>query len=182
MWFAWEPKLQPPVFEGRVIELDDKCRVQYRHPGPMRKYIVDLTAELAAGTARVLFNTRTEHVQSRPSERLAMNMSDVLIGRCWHMLAEPATSACSGCGTPSHMCALCQSALSRCCISINDIHTLDVLSALPLQPAVTQCQVMSTSTQALLWEIRARRADTLCVLCNEWLAQREGDASTYDIF
>ena len=173
VWFAWESALQPSTLEGRVIQLDERCRVQYRHPGPNRKYVINLTPELVAGTARVLLHTRSEHVQARLAERHEVSMSNVLISRCWHMLAKPSIIVCAGCKTPSPMCALCQSALSSCCLSIDAIHTLDVMSALHLEPAVAQCKVMSTSTQTLLWELRTRRAEVLCLLCNEWLSRRD---------
>lgn len=178
IWFAWQPDLQPQKPEGRVITLDDRCRVVYQGPGVGRQQIVDLTPELAAGTARVLFHTNTEHVRSKPADRYDMRMTDVILSRCWHMLVEPATIPCGGCGGSSTACSLCSAAMSSCCLSDESAHAVDTLGGLDrLEDAVAHCHAVSASTHALLWELRARRADVLCLFCNQWLDSRRSAPS-----
>ena len=178
VWFAWEPDLQPPKLEGRVITLDGKGRVEYKIPGMNRQHIVDLTSEFAAGTARVLFHTNTDHIRSRPADRQEMRMTDVSVSRCWQMLTEPVTMWCCGCGAPSTTCALCGSTMSTCCLGSEATHAVDVLGGLNrLEAAVAHCHTETHTVHTLLGELRTRRADALCLFCNRWLDSRRGAGS-----
>ena len=132
MWFTVEtPPLSPPKLEGRIVTVDDRCRVQYTITGIARRNVTDLAPDVAAGTARLLLHTHIEHSKV---DRHKMPMANVVVSRCWHTLIDRNHTdiVCRGCRTPSPICTLCLSAVSSSCISADPISTLDVMAALRL--------------------------------------------------
>ena len=180
-WFAWEPELVPPQLDGRITTLDDRCRVQYVHPGPLRKNVVDLTPEIHSGASRILLHTDTIHARCRPADAAEMSISNLVVKRCWSMLAEPAYTVCTGCRAESRVCALCLSAMALCCLSTESIGSFDAMSSLleahhvGLTSESIWCHTLPPAAQSLIWEIRSRRDDVLCQLCNDWLYRRDKD-------
>ena len=180
VWFAVEPAhpLKPSTVEGRITQLDGQGRVQYLHPGPGRKNVTDITAEVAAGSARFLLHTNVEHVKGPVGERPPMDVFDALLARNWHMAItrDGAEEACFGCRAPSPPCALCLSTVSTCCLGTEVLPDLDVLRSLQtrLGPDVDgACREVAPDAKQLLWELRGQRATVLCVFCLSWLGQRD---------
>ena len=185
VWFALESGIAPsdPI-TGRIIAVDDKGRAPYSSPGYARKNIIDISSELASGTARFLLHTLTEHVKPR-DQWPTMNFDDLLVARCWNTIImrteqrddDVASSMlCPGCHTPSPPCALCLSTMSACCIKpvagLNVIRSLQTTLGADID---AKCRDAPPAVHALLWDIRGGRAELLCPLCYAWLAQRESD-------
>ena len=180
-WFALEATQTSPAVEGRIVTLDSRSRVCYQHPGPGRKFIVDIGPELALGTCRFLLHTRCEHVQAKAAERSAIPMDDFIITRCWQTLLgddddlDDSSGAGDmprrGCGKLCSHCPMCFSPMSDCCVSPYLLSQLDMMPALQakLDRATANC---TTSPPMLLWELR--RA-TLCNFCSFWFAERDAD-------
>ena len=186
VWFAPEPGPSSPAapagpITGRIITVDGKDRAQYCMPGFGRQNIIDISSELASGTARFLLHTMTEHVKPR-DQWPEMNFNDLLVARCWNTIImrddAASTTLCPGCHTPSPQCALCLSAMSVCCIEPEALAGLDIIRCLQTRLGAgidVKCRDAPPAVHALLWDIRRGRDELLCSLCNAWLARRESD-------